>query len=70
MNGDEAVDVLYKVQSRIRKILVETDGHNISVTMTYGLTEYDKEKTLTENLKEADSKLYAGKQSGRDKIVY
>lgn len=70
MNGDQAIDVLYRVQSRVRKILVETDGHNINVTMTYGLTEYDKMKTLTENLKDADGKLYDGKQSGRDKIVY
>jgi len=38
--------------------------------MTYGLTEYDLNKTAIENIKEVDEKLYMGKEAGRDRIVY
>ncbi|MCR4586664.1 MAG: GGDEF domain-containing protein [Lachnospiraceae bacterium] len=69
-NGDVAKDLLYMVQSAIRKVSVESSGQVISVTLTYGLTEYDNNKTLTENLKDADNNLYAGKQKGRNTIVF
>ena len=70
LNGDDAKDLLYKVQSAIRKVSVESSGQAISVTLTYGLTEYDNNKTLTENLKDADNNLYTGKQRGRNTIVF
>ena len=70
LNGDQAKDLLYKVQSTIRKTTVENNGQTITVTLTYGLTEYDNNKTLTENLKDADNNLYTGKQKGRNTIVF
>ena len=38
--------------------------------MTFGLVEYDYRSDLTTILKQADDKLYVGKESGRDRIVY
>ena len=70
LNGDDAINILYKVQSEIRKISVKVRDEAITVTLTYGLTEYDKEKGLDENIKDADEKLYIGKESGRNTIIY
>ncbi len=70
LNGDEALAILYKAQSEVRKIGVTVREDVVHVTLTYGLTEYDNEKALNENLKEADEKLYTGKESGRNTIIY
>lgn len=42
----------------------------ISVTMTFGLAEYDFGKDLNTSLKNADKNLYMGKEQGRDRIIY
>ncbi len=70
LNGDDAKDLLFKAQSEVRKAVIENNGQTISITLTYGLTEYDNSKSLTENLKDADNNLYRGKQQGRDTIVF
>ena len=36
----------------------------------YGLVEYDYHSDITTLLKEADEKLYIGKEGGRDRIVF
>ena len=46
------------------------DGHEISVTMTFGLTEYDFAGDMEQTVKEADKNLYYGKDSGRNKVVF
>ncbi len=70
MNGDEALEVLYDIQSELRKTVVMSGDQKIKVTLTYGLTEYDKNQGLDQNIKDADNKLYMGKEAGRDRIMY
>ena len=70
MNGDEALEVLYDIQSELRKTVVMSEDQKIKVTLTYGLTEYDKNQGLDQNIKDADNKLYMGKEAGRDRIMY
>ncbi len=70
MNGDDAVSVLYTIQSELRKTVVMSGDQKIRVTLTYGLTEYDKNMPLNQNIKDADNKLYMGKEQGRDRIMY
>ncbi len=70
LNGDQAKDVLYNVQSAVRKAGVNASGQLIKVTLTYGLSEYDNNKPLTANIKDADAKLYIGKESGRNTIIF
>ena len=38
--------------------------------MTFGLEEYDKNDGMEMAIRRADEKLYQGKETGRDKIVY
>ena len=69
-NGDEAMDILYRVQKAIRKTEVTVREETVKVTLTYGLTEYDKGKSLDDNIKDADNNLYLGKERGRNTIVF
>ncbi len=70
LNGDDAYMKVDRIKDEIKKIAVPHGDKNVSITMTYGLTEYDLGKNLEHNIKEVDEKLYMGKQSGRDRIVY
>ncbi len=70
LNGDDAMGILYNVQSELRKTVVMSGDQKIKVTLTYGLAEYDKNQGLDQNIKEADNKLYMGKEQGRDRVVY
>ena len=69
-NGDEALQLVYGIQSKIRNIKIPCENGIITVTMTFGLTEYDFNSELDYNIMEADNKLYVGKDSGRNKVVY
>jgi len=70
MNGDMAYGRVYEISKEVKKISLPCGEDNLSVTMTFGLSEFDLARTIDENIKEADEKLYIGKENGRDKIVY
>lgn len=57
------------LRKQIENTVVEYKGKDISVTVTIGLAFYQKGKTIHSLIKEADDNLYAGKNSGRNKVV-
>ncbi len=57
------------LRKRISENVIVYGEHHIKVTVTIGLAFYESDKTLHELLKEADEKLYAGKESGRNRVV-
>lgn len=69
-NGDDAYIALENVRDSIKNTVVEKNDVKVSVTMTFGLTEYNFASDLEAAIKEADEKLYMGKNSGRDRIIY
>ncbi len=69
-NGDEANIALESLRRKIKAIAFDGDGTTFSVSLTFGLVEYDFHSDITAVLKEADDKLYLGKESGRDRIVF
>lgn len=69
-NGDDAFIKVANIQTKIKQAIIEKEDVKVSVTMTYGLAEYDFINGLESTIKEADNKLYMGKNSGRDKIVF
>lgn len=71
MNGDNAKMILDVMQSRIKKLVfdVGADKH-FSITATYGLAEYGYDGDADSLVKEADRKLYYGKEHGRDQVVF
>lgn len=67
---EEAVDHLQAVLEDVRNVVVEAeDGQSINVTMTFGIVQGSSEK-LEHIIKDADTKLYFGKNNGRDQIVH
>lgn len=70
LNGDEAFEKVSSIQSKMRKLQVDTGSDIIGINLTYGLTEYASTHSLDENIKVADKQLYYGKDHGRDMIVY
>ena len=70
MNGDEAKSIVDIIRSRIKKINFDTGSKTFNVTVTYGLAEYGFDGDAKAVVKEADDKLYLGKENGRDQIVF
>lgn len=69
-NGDEAKISLETLRQKIKEIVFDGGSETFSISLTYGLVEYDFQSNLTAILKEADDKLYLGKEGGRDRIVF
>lgn len=70
MNGDEACTALEIFRQKLRGIVFDGGTETFSITLTFGLVEYDFRSDITTLLKEADEKLYLGKENGRDRIVF
>ena len=70
MNGDEAKLMLDKIRARINMIEFDTGSKTFNITITYGLAEYGYDGSTENVVKEADDKLYIGKENGRDQIVF
>lgn len=70
MNGDETVIALEILRQKIGELSFDGGSERFAISLTYGLVEYDFRSDITTLLKEADEKLYAGKESGRDRIVF
>ncbi len=70
VNGDEAKIKLLDLQNAVRKAVIHYEESQLKVTMTFGLVEYEPSMSLDDNIKIADERLYAGKEAGRDRIIY
>ena len=69
-NGDDAYVAIERVRNVIQNSELKIEDYNIKVTMTFGVAELSFRKGVDFTVKEADEKLYMGKQSGRNKVVY
>lgn len=69
-NGDDACAKLEKIRSDVKGLQFHAGESDFGITMTFGLAEYDYVNGLKATIKEADEKLYAGKEQGRDRIVF
>ena len=69
-NGDDAVVVLNRLREKIEKTELNFNSVTFNVTMTFGLEEYSGNHGLDDCIKNADNKLYMGKEGGRNKVVF
>lgn len=69
MDLDSAYASLCRLAADIRAIGHEYQGQTVKITMTFGLVSGGA-RTMMEILKNADDKLYEGKNSGRNQVVY
>ena len=66
---EKAGKVLVKTLNEIRRTTIEYNEMIIDVTMTFGVVEGNEAKTVEDLFNLADSRLYMGKENGRNQIV-
>ena len=66
----EKIQHFFPVCQKIRELTFDGGTENFTISLTYGLVEYDYHSDITTLLKEADEKLYVGKEGGRDRIIF
>ena len=69
-NGDEVKMEFDKLRRQIGKMTIPYKDLELIVHMTFGIQEYDCKKPLDASISKADEKLYRGKMSGRDKVIF
>ena len=70
MNIDEAQLLMSELLDSIRHTPVLYERELIHVTMTFGVEEFGRNHTMESVIQEADRKLYLGKESGRNRVIY
>lgn len=65
----ESVDVLKTISKEINTLKIRYCDKIINVTMTFGIVEGDINKTEHLIVKQADERLYKGKENGRNRII-
>jgi len=70
MNGDEVFVRLEKLRAIIAAIEIPHGEETLSVTMTFGMDEYDPSQPIDYTISSADKKLYIGKKTGRNKVIF
>ena len=63
---ESAINKMNDIRNRIITVMYELD---INVTISFGITEYEDGKTLTEAIDEADRALYKSKINGKNRIT-
>ena len=66
---DEAYDALMLIRQALHDKEVEYDGQIHKVTMTFGAAEKTEGIPINHLIRNADDKLYEGKQGGRDRVI-
>ncbi len=69
-NGDDAYVELENLRKQIEHAELSYKEQKIPITMTFGVEEYGSILGMDAAIKDADNKLYLGKSSGRNKVVY
>ena len=70
MNGDEALEFIEKIRRKIKTIPFNLNNTEFHVSMTFGVQEHDFRDSIDTSIDNADRKLYIGKSSGRDQVIY
>ncbi len=65
----EAKDLAEQFRKEIENIVINWQGDELKVTMTFGVTEYDYNDSMETCILKADQALYIGKKNGRNWVV-
>lgn len=59
-----------EIRLKAMESVCHAEGHDINLTISFGVSKYDPEKTIEQNVSTADEKLYTAKESGRNRVEY
>lgn len=65
----KSVMIVEEIRKQTANMDCFCENDKIGVTLTYGIEEYEKGKTIEKMIHHADIKLYEGKQKGKDCII-
>lgn len=65
---DAAVDVADRIRRNIKALTVHFEGHDLSVTCSFGVAQYESGESLERFIERADVSLYQAKHNGRDQV--
>jgi len=68
-DANQAFEIAERLRLVIMDSVCEFEELKIKVTMSFGVTEIDSMKSIEENIKDADEKLYTAKQNGRNQVI-
>lgn len=66
---DQAAETAERIRSTIMQSVCQFEDLEIKVTMSFGVTQIDPMKSIEDNIKDADEKLYKAKESGRNRVI-
>lgn len=69
-NDRNFLDIINDIRDDILQSYVDIESRKIIYRITIGVADYEDGKDLEELIKVADERLYLGKKSGKNKIVY
>ena len=64
-----AANVAERIRSRIQASVINFEGTDIHITMSFGCATLSPELTSEENIKIADERLYRAKETGRNRVI-
>lgn len=70
MNADEAFVQLETLRHLVNHTQIKYKEYNFLISMTFGLEEFSEHFGIETVISNADSKLYQGKESGRNRVIY
>ena len=68
-NHQVTVDVAERIRKRVENLVIYAEGHEIKVTMTFGVSESIPGLRMERLIQIADERLYKGKQNGKNCVV-
>lgn len=68
-NADGAIIVGERLRQAIEQLPLIYQDQSITVTMTFGVSEYDQSGSMDQTVKTADHALYTGKETGKNRVV-
>jgi diguanylate cyclase (GGDEF)-like protein len=58
-----------KIRTKLEEFVFDFNNQKIPVTMTFGVSAYYSSEDIDDTIKRADTALYKGKETGRNKVV-
>ena len=65
----QAAALTEQLRKDVESLEIPVGGYRISVTMTFGVSEYDPQQGIHASITQADENLYRGKRDGRNRVV-